>query len=83
MKLIVILSSDEGSSMHLFDNLTSDKFDYYLTANNKFLGSDDDEITNELNEELVNAVDITNPTDERIKDIDGIILLGIALWLNI
>ena len=67
------------SYIYLLNDLDKLTFDKYLMANNKWLGSDENEVLDELNDKLTNAIVITNPTDERIKNVDGIITIGLAL----
>jgi len=79
MKLLVVLFTDESCSKMLLENLTHEKFNYYLTANNKFIGVSEDDVVEELNMKLEQAIEIQSPVDGMLKNIDGIITLGIAL----
>ena len=79
MRLIIIMHNTPESYIYLLNDLDKLTFDKYLMANNKWLGSDENEVLDELNDKLTNAIVITNPTDERIKNVDGIITIGLAL----
>jgi len=78
--LLVITITDDNWSKHLFENISKELFDLYLTADGKYLeGDNDDEACNKLNLELENAIEITDPTDDRLKNLDGIITIGIIV----
>ncbi|MCE2688168.1 MAG: hypothetical protein LW595_06465 [Rickettsiales bacterium] len=78
--LLVITFTDYDVDKYLFENISTELFDLYLTANNKNLdGGDMDEACDKLNLELQNAIKITNATDDRLKNLDGIITIGIIV----
>jgi hypothetical protein len=78
--LLVITITDDNWSKHLFENISKELFDLYLTADGKYLeGDNDDEACNKLNLELENAIEITDPADDRLKNLDGIITIGIIV----
>jgi hypothetical protein len=71
-KLLVITSSDNGVSRNLFENLTDELFELYLTADNSYI-DDDNQGCRRLDCDLENAINITNPVDDRLKNLDGVI----------
>jgi len=78
--LLVITFTDYDVDKYLFENISAELFDLYLTANTKNLdGGDMDEACDKLNLELQNAIKITNATDDRLKNLDGIITIGIIV----
>jgi hypothetical protein len=78
--LLVITFTDYDVDKYLFENISAELFDLYLTADGKNLdGGDMDEACDKLNLELQNAIKITNATDDRLKNLDGIITIGIIV----
>ena len=63
MRLIIIMHNTPESYIYLLNDLDKLTFDKYLMANNKWLGSDENEVLDELNDKLTNAIVITNPTE--------------------
>jgi hypothetical protein len=74
MNLLVIVAGE----IYLLQNLTADKFKYYLTANKKCFNFQEDKVLEDLQNNLSNATQITDPCDIKIKVADGIITLNIA-----
>ncbi len=74
-KLLVITTSDDGSGKYLFENLSEELFNLYLTADNKNLGGNNEGCI-KLNHDLANAIEIKK-TDERLKNLDGCIVVHI------
>jgi len=72
-KLLVITTSDDGAGKYLFENLSEELFELYLTADNQYICKDT-EGCRKLNMSLENAIEITN-TDERLKNLDGCIVV--------
>jgi len=78
--LLVITFTDDNVGKHLFENISKELFDLYLTADGKYLdGNNDDEACKKLNLDFENAIEITDPTDDRLKNLDGIITIGIIV----
>lgn len=75
--LLVICSSDYDTSKYLFKNLSKELFDLYLTADNKALGNNTDKACDKLSLELENSIEITNPADPRLQNLDGVIAVCI------
>ena len=77
--LLVICCSDWDSSQskHLFENLSKELFDLYLTADNKALNNYEDKACDKINLELENSIEITNPADPRLQNLDGVIAVCI------
>ena len=76
--LLVITITEDDVSKDLFENISKELFDLYLTADGKYLeGDSDDKACNKLNLELENAIEITDPADDRLKNLDGIITIRI------
>ena len=73
-KLLVITTSDDGASKYLFENLSEELFNLYLTADNQYI-CNDTEGCRKLSNDLENAIDIANPVDERLKNLDGCIVV--------
>jgi hypothetical protein len=78
--LLVITFTDDNVGKHLFENISKELFDLYLTADGKHLdGNNDDEACKKLNLDFENAIEITDPADDRLKNLDGIIVIGIIV----
>jgi hypothetical protein len=77
--LLVICCSgwDLSQSKHLFENISKELFDLYLTADNKILGCDIG-ACEQLNIDLENAIEIISPTDPKLQNLDAIITVGIG-----
>ena len=77
--LLVICCSgwDLGQAKYLFENLSKELFDLYLTADNKALNDYEDKACNKINLELENSIEITNPADQRLQNLDGVIAVCI------
>jgi len=76
--LLVITFTDDNVSKDLFENISKELFDLYLTTDGKHLdGNNDDEACKKLNLELENAIEIIDPADNRLKNLDGIITIRI------
>lgn len=74
--LLVITITDDNVGKDLFQNISKELFDLYLTADGKHLdGNNDDEACKKLNLDFENAIEITDPTDFRLKNLDGIITI--------
>jgi len=72
-KLLVITTSDDGAGKYLFENLSEELFNLYLTADNQNLCKNT-EGCKKLNDDLENAIEITNPVDPKLNNIDGCIV---------
>ena len=80
MNLLVIVFSDEGHSKRLLANLTNEEFNNYLTTDGLYLNVSDCPILHELNLRLDDSnLQIEEPADNRLKNLDGVICLGMAL----
>jgi hypothetical protein len=81
--LLVILCSewDFTSSKYLFQNISKELFDLYLTADNKALNNEEDEEDKacaELNLDIEkNAIKIIDPSDLRLQNLHGVITVNI------
>jgi hypothetical protein len=77
--LLVVSCSgwDLSQSKYLFENISKELFDLYLTADNKILGCDIG-ACEQLNLDLENATKITSPVDIRLQKLDAIITVGIG-----
>ena len=75
-KLLVITTSDDGAGKYLFENLSEELFELYLTADNQYICKDT-EGCKKLKNDLENAIEITSPVDERLNNIDGCIVVHI------
>jgi hypothetical protein len=74
-KLLVITTSDDGAGKYLFENLSEELFNLYLTGDNQYICKDT-EGCRKLNADLENAIEIKN-TDERLNNINGCIVVHI------
>ena len=75
--LLVICCSDCGQGKYLFENLSQELFDLYLTADNKALDNNTDKACDKLSLELENSIEITDPADLRLQNLDGVIVVCI------
>ena len=77
--LLVVCCSgwDLSQSKYLFENISKELFDLYLTADNKILGCDTG-ACEQLNIDLENAIKITSPVDTKLQNLDAIITVGIG-----
>ncbi len=73
-KLLVIATSDDGAGRYLFENLTDELFNLYLTAHNRYIDYDS-EGCKKLSDDLKNAIYIANTVDDRLKNLDGCIVV--------
>ena len=73
-KLLVITTSDDGAGKYLFENLSEELFNLYLTADNQNLCKNT-EGCKKLNADLENAIEITIPIDPKLNNIDGCIVV--------
>jgi hypothetical protein len=72
-KLLVIATSDDGAGRYLFENLSEELFNLYLTADNQYICKDTEGCI-KLNDAFENAIEIKN-TDERLNNINGCIVV--------
>ena len=79
INLLVIVCSewDFTSSKYLFQNISKELFDLYLTADNKALNNEENKACAELNLDIENAIEITNPSDLRLQNLHGVITVNI------
>jgi len=75
-KLLVITTSDDGAGKYLFENLSEELFNLYLTGDNQYICKDT-EGCRKLNADLENAIEITSPVDTKLNNIDGCIVVHI------
>jgi len=76
--LLIITIADDNVGKDLFENISKELFDLYLTVDGKYLdGNNDDEACKKLNLDFENAIEIINPADDRLKNLDGIITIRI------
>ena len=103
--LLVIIATKQALlsdfTKHLFQNISKELFDLYLTADGKYFSKElfdsylttadyehldlDLDLNNchgsyrKLRFEIQNAIEIINPTDDRLKNLDGIITIGVIM----
>jgi len=78
--LLVISCSewDFTSSKYLFQNISKELFDLYLTADNKALNNEEDKACAELNLDIEkNTIQIIDPSDLRLQNLHGVITVNI------
>ena len=77
---LLIILADENLifSKYLFQNISKELFDLYLTANDKLLNNEDNKACVELNINIENAITIESPLDPRLQNLDAIITVGVA-----
>lgn len=79
MKLLIMLFRSKYCSKSLLEDITPEKFNYYLTADDKIIDKDRDDVLEELLMDIDNAIEVESPTDDRLKNVDGIIAVRFAL----
>lgn len=77
---LLIILADENLifSKYLFQNISKELFDLYLTADNELLNNDNNKACVELNINIENAITIESPLDPRLQNLDAIITVGVA-----
>jgi hypothetical protein len=77
---LLIILADENLifSKYLFQNISKELFDLYLTANDKLLNNESNKACVELNINIENAITIESPLDPRLQNLDAIITVGVA-----
>jgi hypothetical protein len=77
--LLVILADENLIfSKYLFQNISKELFDLYLTANDKLLNNENNKACVELNINIENAITIESPLDPKLQNLDAIITIGVA-----
>jgi hypothetical protein len=76
--LIILADQDLTFSKYLFQNISKELFDLYLTANDKLLNNENNKACVELNINIENAITIESPLDPRLQNLDAIITVGVA-----
>ncbi len=77
--LLVILADENLIfSKYLFQNISKELFDLYLTADNQLLNNDNNKACVKLNLDIENAITIESPLDSRLQNLDAIITVGVA-----
>jgi len=77
---LLIILADENLifSKYLFQNISKELFDLYLTADNQLLNNDNNKACVKLNLNIENAITIESPLDPRLQNLDAIITVGVA-----
>jgi len=76
--LVILGDQDLTFSKYLFQNISKELFDLYLTANDKLLNNENNKACVELNINIENAITIESPLDPRLQNLDAIITVGVA-----
>ena len=76
--LVILGDQDLTFSKYLFQNISKELFDLYLTADNQLLNNEGNKACVELNINIENAITIESPLDPRLQNLDAIITVGVA-----
>jgi hypothetical protein len=76
--LVILVDENFIFSKYLFQNISKELFDLYLTADNELLNNDNNKACVELNINIENAITIESPLDPRLQNLDAIITVGVV-----
>ena len=76
--LVILVDENFIFSKYLFQNISKELFDLYLTTDNELLNNDNKKACVELNINIENAITIESPLDPRLQNLDAIITVGVV-----